>query len=213
MTKETGSASTVKRTIKLSAQPTVLLNQFKLEEILGEGGMGTVYRARDLHMQDEPLIAIKLLNDDLRNDAAAVTGLERECRRVRMFAHDAIVRVFAFYRSAEQVFITMELLQGEPIDVVMKRYPNGMPYTHAWPIIKAAGEALSYVHHQNPPYVHYDFKPKKVLLTEDGRTKVLDFGVARAVRPQEAVGTSTRLHETAMPGYLTPNYASCEMLT
>src|ERR1700676_4813001 len=195
-----------------AAHPQVLLNRFEIQDELGRGGMGTVYSARDLHMQGQPRIAIKLLRDEFRRDSNAVTGLERECRRVRMLAHDAIVRVFEFYRSDEYVFITMELLKGEPMDAVIKRYPQGMPFSDAWPLIKSSGEALSYAHHQSPPYVHYDFKPQNVFLTENRRTKVLDFGVARAVRTNDADNPYTRLYETAVYGF-TPAYASCEMLS
>jgi formylglycine-generating enzyme required for sulfatase activity len=198
-------------TLVSSTVRKILLGRFRLLEEIGRGGMGTVYSAHDTLMQGEPLVAIKLLNNDFRVDAAAVTALERECRRVRMLAHEAVVRVFEFYRSDEYVFITMELLQGEAFDQVIKRYPRGMPFAVAWPLIREAATALSYSHRQTPPCIHYDFKPKNVFLTKQNHVKVLDFGVARAIRPKEGVDT-THLYETAMPGFLTAAYASCEML-
>ena len=197
---------------ELPTEAQILLNRFKLEGVIGRGGMGTVYSARDLHMQGQPRVAVKLLSDEFRKNENAVTGLERECRRVRMLAHDAIVRVFEFYNASDQVFITMELLTGEPLDVVIGRHPSGMPFAEGWPMIHAAADALAYAHRQNPPYVHYDFKPKNVFLTSEGRIKVLDFGVARAIKSVGGADRSTRLYETAMPGYMTPSYASCEML-
>jgi formylglycine-generating enzyme required for sulfatase activity len=203
-----GSVSLVSSTVRKT-----LLGRFRLLEEIGRGGMGTVYSARDTLMQGEPLVAIKLLSNDFYMDTAAVTALERECRRVRMLAHEAVVRVFEFYRSDEYVFITMELLEGEPFDQVIKRFPRGMPFADAWPLIRDAATALSYSHRQTPPFIHYDFKPKNVFLTKQNHVKVLDFGVARAIRPKEgAADNSTHLYETALPGFLTLAYASCEML-
>jgi serine/threonine protein kinase len=206
------SDKTINYVTDKASNPQVLLNRFEIQAELGRGGMGTVYSARDLHMEGQPRVAIKLLRDEFRRDSSAVTGLERECRRVRMLAHDAIVRVFEFYRSDEYVFITMELLKGETMDAVIKRFPQGMPFSDAWPLIKSSGDALSYAHHQSPPYVHYDFKPQNVFLTETRLIKVLDFGVARAIRTKVADNAHTRLYETAVYGF-TPPYASCEMLS
>jgi formylglycine-generating enzyme required for sulfatase activity len=194
-----------------SREGELLVGRFRLLEVIGQGATGRVYSARDTLMQGEPLIAIKLLGGEFRKHTNAVTALERECRRVRMLAHENIVRVFEFYRSGDDVFITMELLAGETFDQLIKRFPQGVPFEQGWPLIRAAAMALAYSHRQSPPFIHYDFKPKNVFLTKQGRVKVLDFGVARAIRPKDQRGESTRLYETALPG-LTLAYASCEML-
>jgi serine/threonine protein kinase len=190
----------------------ILLNRFRLQRIIGRGGMGVVFAASDLQMQGEPQIAVKLLNEDMRNFPVAAMALERECRKVRMLAHDAIVRVFEFYRSDEQTFITMELLDGESLDVVIKRFPHGIAVADAWPIIRAAADALAYAHRQTPPFVHSDFKPSNLFVTRSHQVKVLDFGVARAARAADAVATNLSIFDPAKYGALTPAYASCEML-
>lgn len=190
----------------------VLLGRFRLERIIGEGGMGRVYAARDLQMDGEPQIAVKILSEALQSNPMADSALQRECRKVRMLAHDAIVRVFEFYRAEGQAFITMELLEGESLDVMVKRHPQGMDITEALPIIQAAGKALAYAHEQHPPFVHSDFKPSNVFLTRAGKIKVLDFGVARAVRSSELTTSGLSVFDPAKFGALTPAYASCEML-
>jgi serine/threonine protein kinase/formylglycine-generating enzyme required for sulfatase activity len=190
----------------------VLLGRFRLQRIIGRGGMGVVFAASDLQMQGEPQIAVKLLNEDMRDFPVAAMALERECRKVRMMAHDAIVRVFEFYRTADQTFITMELLDGESLDIIIKRFPKGVPPEDAWPIIRATADALSYAHRQKPPFVHSDFKPSNVFVTRTNQVKVLDFGVARAARATDAPVTNLSIFDPAKYGALTPAYASCEML-
>jgi formylglycine-generating enzyme required for sulfatase activity len=189
-----------------------LLDRFELIEEIGHGGMGIVYSARDWGYKGGPRVAIKLLGQQFKDDEAAITGLQIECRRTREFAHDAIVRVFEFFRTKEDAFIVMELLEGETLESTIRRNPTGMPFERAWPIIREAGSALAYAHKQKPPYVHYDFKPTNVFLTIGGHVKVLDFGVARAIRSKTTTDGKSLLHQTVMPGFLTPNYASCEML-
>ena len=201
-----------------SAQPVaqigdVLIGRFRLQRIIGRGGMGVVFAANDLQMQGEPPLAIKLLNEDMRDFPVAAMALERECRKVRMLAHDAIVRVFEFYRADEQTFITMELLEGESLDVIIKRFPQGLPWDDAWPIIRTTADALAYAHRQSPPFVHSDFKPSNVFVTRTYRVKVLDFGVARAARtPDMATALNLSIFDPSAYGALTPAYASSEML-
>jgi serine/threonine protein kinase len=189
-----------------------LLGRFKLRRIIGRGGMGVVFAANDLQMQGEPPVAVKLLNETMRANPIADVALQRECRKVRMLANDAIVRVFEFYRAGSDAFITMELLEGESLDLLIKRFPDGMPFGDAWPIIRDAAEALAYAHRQDPPFVHSDFKPSNVFLAENGQVKVLDFGVARAARSPDSSVSGLSLFDPAKYGALTPAYASCEML-
>lgn len=189
-----------------------LLGRFKLQRIIGRGGMSLVFAARDLQMQGEPPVAVKVLNEAMRANPIADAALQRECRKVRMLANDAIVRVFEFYRAGNHAFITMELLEGESLDLLIKRFPDGMPFAQAWPIIRTAAEAVAYAHRQDPPFVHSDLKPSNVFLTQNGQIKVLDFGVARAVRLPDATASGHSLFDPARYGALTPAYASCEML-
>jgi serine/threonine protein kinase len=189
-----------------------LLGRFKLLRVIGRGGMGVVFAAKDLQMQGEPPVAVKLLNQRMRANPIADAALQRECRKVRMLANDAIVRVFEFYRAGSDAFITMELLEGESLDLIIKRFPDGMPCEDAWPIIRGAADALAYAHRQDPPFVHSDFKPSNVFLTESGQVKVLDFGVARAAHAPDATVSGLSVFDPSKYDAFTPAYASCEML-
>lgn len=189
---------------------TVLMGRFRIQRLIGQGGMGLVFAAVDLQMQGQPPVAIKLLNAQMRAHPVAELALQRECRKVRMLAHDGIVRVFEFYRADQHVFITMELLDGESLDALISRSTNGLPLEAAWPIISAAADALGYAHRQTPPFVHSDFKPSNVFLTTRGQVKLLDFGVARAARAADATASGVSLFDRYAA--LTPAYASREML-
>jgi serine/threonine protein kinase len=104
------------------------------------------------------------------------------------------------------VFMTMEYLEGKSLnELIEEEFARGMPFAQAWPIIEGAGRALAYAHDRG--VVHSDFKPSNVFVTAGGRPKVLDFGIARAVRHGRARG-----FDAASLGALTEAYASCEML-
>lgn len=201
-----------------SGSPTVgsVLNErFVLEEIIGRGGMGIVYRARDLRKEEardrEPFVAIKVLADRFHNDPEGFIVLQRECKKTQRLAHPNITTVYDFDRDRNQgtVYMTMELLKGESVEQLLKRIkPAALPFKEVWPLISCMGSGLAYAHDQG--IVHSDFKPANAFVLEAGGVKVLDFGIARAVTwPDQTAEDAT----TFSPrwGAMTPSYASCEM--
>ena len=190
----------------------VLKNRFVLEKELGAGGMGTVFRAVDRRKleagSDEPYVAIKLLNEELRMDAEAVRSLEREARRTQTLSHPNIINVFDFDRDGRHVYITMEFLDGQPLDRIIRRQYAAPPTDQAATLamIAGIGRALAYAHGQN--FVHADVKPSNVFLVKSSTIKVLDFGLAAAVGPP---GAGLAEGEDGLSG-LTPSYASPERL-
>ena len=198
----------------------VLKHRFKLLSVLGQGGMGKVFKGIDLLKEEakdkNPYVAIKLLNEDFKRHPEAFIALQRESSRQQKLAHPNIATVYDFDRvgsTGTQVFITMELMEGEPLNAMIRNKirPNGgMPFEEAFPIIQGLGNALIYAH--NRKIVHSDFKPGNSFLCNDGTVKVLDFGIARAVKnPQAGEGEKT-LFDPGKLGALTPAYASLEML-
>ncbi|MEX0731297.1 MAG: protein kinase [Aquisalimonadaceae bacterium] len=195
---------------------TIIKQRFVLEELIGHGGMGTVYKARDLRKEEaedsQPYVALKLLNEEFRRHPDALVSLQREAKKSQVLAHPNIVTVYDFDRDGDQVFMTMEYLQGEPLDVAIRRRGGmgGLPQQEALHIIDRMSRGLAYAHQEG--FVHSDFKPGNVFLTQEGNAKILDFGIARAAR----VGTAgnddaTRFDPTSL-GAITPAYASAEML-
>lgn len=190
-----------------------LNGRFVLEECLGVGGMGTVYKALDLRKLEasdrRPYIAIKVLNVQFRGQPSSLIALQREARKAQTLAHRNIVTVYDFDRDGPLVYLTMEYLSGKPLSKVL-RAPGfaGMPYGLARPIIAGMGQALAYAHERG--FVHCDFKPANVFLTDGGDVKVIDFGIARVFqRPEE--DPDVTVFDPATLGGITPAYASPEM--
>lgn len=194
---------------------TVIKERFVLEEILGAGGMGTVYKARDLLKVEardrHPFVAIKVLNDGYRHHRQAFISLQREASRQQKLAHPNIATVYDFDRVGDIVYLTMEYLQGQALNTYLRRQVRprgGLPLEEALPIIRGLGQALAYAHERD--IVHSDFKPANCFLTDGGAVKVLDFGIARVV--QSAEDAEKTVHDPGSFGALTPAYASPEML-
>jgi len=196
----------------------LLKNRFVFDSILGAGGMGVVYKAKDLlkveaHDKD-PYVAIKVLSDEFKSHPEAFIALQRESRKTQRIAHPNIVNVHDFDRDGDTVFMTMEFLEGKPLDKLISQYKStGLPEEDAWHILKGISAAL--VHAHNEQIIHSDFKPGNIFVTGKGTAKVFDFGIARAVAKaekfEESVDDKT-VFDAGNLGALTPAYASLEML-
>ena len=195
-----------------------LKNRFILQEVLGVGGMGIVYKAKDMlkvEAQDsDPYVAIKVLSDEFKAHPEAFISLQRESRKSQRIAHPNIVNVYDFDRDKTTVFMTMEFLDGSPLDQLIRQYKStGLPTDDAFNIIKGMSSALSYAHAEK--IIHSDFKPGNVFVTKKGLTKVFDFGIARAVAKVGHLDDNPEdrtIFDAGNLGALTPAYASLEML-
>jgi hypothetical protein len=201
---------------ELVARRTTIKDRFLLEELMGVGGMGAVFKARDLRKVEardrNPWVAIKLLNEEYRKHPSALMSLQREARKSQSLAHPSIIRVFDFDRDGDVVFMTMELLSGRDLNQLMLENPDGMSLDEALPILRDMADALQYAHENQ--IIHADFSPRNVFLTDDGVTKVLDFGIAQAIALAEVSteGNQETEFDPAVLGGLTRAYASKERL-
>lgn len=191
-----------------------LNNRFVLEECLGVGGMGTVYKALDLRKLEasdrKPYLAIKVLNTQFRGNPKSLIALQREARKAQVLAHRNIVTVYDFDRDGAIVYLTMEYLSGKPLSQILRTQDfKGMPVQSALPIVRGMSSALAYAHERG--FVHCDFKPANVFLTDTGEVKVIDFGIARVFQRPEEESDAT-VFDPGSLGALTPAYASPEML-
>ena len=193
--------------------PRILKQRFVLDEKLGSGGMGTVYRAKDLRKveaQDrQPYVAIKVLNNDFRTHPDAFIALQREASKSQGIAHPNIVSIFDFDKDGDVPYMTMELLQGQELAALLRDYPNGLPNAMVWPLVDGMCAGLKRAH--DAGITHSDFKPGNVFVTRDGVAKILDFGIARAVRVHNQDGDHT-VFDLGKFAALTPAFASREML-
>lgn len=193
--------------------PRVLKQRFVLEEKLGSGGMGTVFRAKDLRKVEardrQPFLAIKVLNNDFREHPEAFVALQREAVKSQSVSHPNIVSIYDFDKDGDLPFITMEMLEGQELADLLRAYSMGLPDEMAWGVIRSVCAGLRHAHEAG--IVHADFKPGNVFVSPRNSAKILDFGIARAVQLTEASGDET-IFDPSRLAALTPAYASREML-
>ncbi|RYZ97568.1 MAG: serine/threonine protein kinase, partial [Moraxellaceae bacterium] len=200
---------------------SLLKKRFLLGEVLGQGGMGTVYKTKDLRKVEaedpNPYVATKVLSNAFQNHPDAFVTLQQETAKFHRLAHPNIVTVHDFDRDGDTLFMNMELLKGNPLDQLLsdqlledrllkKGEGNGMPKPKALAIIRDLCAALIYAHQRH--IIHADFKSGNVFICDDGTAKVLDFGIAHAVAKE------MQKHEldAAQLSALTPAYATIEMM-
>lgn len=206
---------------------SLIRDRFRLETEIGRGGMGVVYTARDLRKEEagdqDSLIAIKLLSEDFKRHPDALRMLQQETRKTQTLAHPNVVTVYDFDRDGDTVYMTMEYLTGMPLTDYIQEHADGAESLQdVLPMISDIVHGLQYAHDKG--IIHSDLKPGNVFLVEEGTTKIVDFGIARAIMGsaiagarQSAVepsstdtqGSSTQQSETLFA--LTPKYASPEM--
>lgn len=193
------------------AENKIILNKrFVLMSTLGAGGMGTVYKAQDLRKvearDNNPYVATKILNADFKNHPDAFITLQREASRSHLLSHPNIVTVHDFDRDGDTIFMTMELMNGQDLDQLLKTKQGvGLGKDKALAILTDFCEALKYAHKKG--IIHSDFKPGNIFITEDG-AKVLDFGIARLALESKL----TDHFDAGVLGAITPAYASLEMI-
>jgi serine/threonine protein kinase/tetratricopeptide (TPR) repeat protein len=153
--------------------PGTRLGTYEIVGPLGAGGMGEVYRAKDLRLGRE--IALKVLPEAVGRDAEHLARFEREARTVAGLNHPNIVTLHSVEDEDDVRFLTMELVEGESLADLMR--PGGLPLTRVLDTAIAIADALAAAHERG--VVHRDLKPDNVMVTRDGRVKVLDFGLAK----------------------------------
>src|SRR5271166_421581 len=192
----------------------LLKGRFELKSLVGRGGMGIVWAAvdrRKLEARDpNPEVAVKILNSSASQHPQAFVALQREASKAQTLAHPNIATVFDFDRDGANVFITMELLHGQPLDAAIRAVRNhGLGRTAALPVIRGIAEGLAYAHRKG--IVHSDLKPANIFLLADGTPKVLDFGIARAVPSAASAGPKDEFDAGSLGAY-TEAYATDEMV-
>ena len=190
-----------------------LKDRFVLLEKLGQGGMGVVFKAKDLlkvEAQDkDPYVAIKVLTDAFKKYSGSFIALQREASKAQRLAHPNIATVYDFDRDGNTVFMTMEFLQGKPLNQLIKEITKKpLKLDHALHIIDELCSGLAYAHEKQ--LIHSDFKPGNCFLLNDGHVKLLDFGIARASTQTDEEREAT-MFDPAKLSAVTPAYATPEM--
>ncbi len=148
------------------------LGRYRIVERLGQGGMGTVYRAEDPRLERD--VALKVLREDVLRDEAARRRFRQEARALSRLLHPNIATLFDLDSEGEVDFLVLEFVEGETLAASLGSGP--LPEVRARAIALEVTGALQAAHEQG--IVHRDLKPGNVMITPRGRAKVLDFGLA-----------------------------------
>ena len=169
----------------------LLDNRYEILEIIGTGGMARVYKAR-CHRLNR-LVAIKILREDLAQDAEFRRRFHDESQAVAMLSHPNIVAVYDVSRSSDLEYIVMELIDGITLKQYMQKKGNKLNWREALHFITQIVKALGHAHSRG--IIHRDIKPHNIMVLRDGSVKVADFGIARVASgghstlTQEALGS------------------------
>ncbi|MGF6822783.1 serine/threonine protein kinase [Microbacterium sp. ZKA21] len=191
----------------VSTEQRVLADRYRVDQLIGHGGMAKVYRGYDLTLGRD--VAIKILDPDLARDTAFRTRFRLEAQAASRMSHPSIVRVFDAgedVSGAQPVpYIVMELVEGTLLKAIIADGP--VPAADAVRYVDGILEALEYSHKAG--VIHRDIKPGNVMVTPKGQVKVMDFGIARAVSDSSStVAETTQIIGTA--AYFSPEQAKGE---
>ena len=196
----------VKRVSAMTLHSGFLLGRYEVDALIASGGMGDVYRARDTRL-DRP-VALKVLATSVLTDTERLARFTQEARATALINHPNIVSVYDVGSDRGLPFVVSELLRGETLRARMKRGPLGIDAAVACALEIANG--LIAAHHLG--VVHRDLKPENVFVTEDGRVKILDFGLAKC--RNETLGLPIDSSKSTQPGTIlgTVGYMSPEQV-
>lgn len=189
---------------QLKQQLQGLGDRYRIERVLGRGGMGIVIKAHD-HVLDRP-VAIKMLNEQWQDNATAQKLFFDEARHLAGLKHPNLVAVHDVTTLEGIVVMIMEFVQGLPLDEFLKEHgPLDSIMLHQ--VAGQLGAALSYLHRQG--VIHRDIKPGNMLWREDNTLKIIDFGLARSLKQLNLRGTQVR----GTPAYMAPEQLLGQPLT
>jgi serine/threonine-protein kinase len=173
--------------------------RYEVIEKIGAGGMAIVYKAKDLLLNR--VVTIKVLRDQFVSDDDFIRRFRREAQSAASLSHPNIVSIYDVGKEGDLEYIVMEYIEGRNLKEIIREYAP-LTTEQTLHLARQLGEALSHAHEHN--IIHRDIKPQNILITEDGRAKVTDFGIARAV------SSATVTHTGDIVGsvhYLSPEQA------
>jgi len=155
----------------------LILGNYRLLEKLGEGGMGVVWKARDLKLDRD--VAVKFLPEGAVGDAERRAFFEREAKAVAALSHPNIVTIYAVDEAEGATFFTMEFIEGQPLSKLIE--PGGVSLDRFLELALPITDAVAAAHARG--IIHRDLKPQNIMIDAAGQIKILDFGLARILLP------------------------------
>jgi serine/threonine protein kinase len=194
----------------MSLSAGMKLGHYEIGAAIGAGGMGEVFRATDTKLGRA--VALKVLPAAMADDPERLARFQREARAVAALNHPNIVTIYSVEEEGGIHFLTMELVEGQPLSNLIPE--RGFPIERILATAASLADALAAAHERG--IVHRDLKPANIMLTNDGRLKVLDFGLAKDMRPAETPDvTAVTAQDLTQAGVVmgTPAYMSPEQVS
>lgn len=163
----------------------ILEKTYEIVEEIGSGGGGIVYKARHLRLQTD--VVVKKIKDEVLGKLES----RQEADILKKLKHPYLPRVYDFIERQDGIYTVMDFIHGENLDTAVKRHGKySQKQVKKW--AEQLGEALEYLHRQNPPIIHSDIKPANIMLTESGDICLIDFNISLAMGSslESAVGIS-----------------------
>jgi serine/threonine protein kinase len=180
----------------------ILQQRYHIVSHLGKGGMGTVYQAQDMRLNNRP-VAVKELDPAQLPPASQQTALQafqREAAILAGLSHPGLTTVYDYFLENNKFYLVMELVEGETMQQAWERMGRRFAETQVVLWAQELSEVLHYLHSQHPPVIFRDLKPDNIMVQPNGRLKLIDFGIARHFTPGKSNDTTT----FGTPGYAAP---------
>ena len=182
---------------------TLLADRYRIVALIGRGGMGEVYRAEDLKLDED--VALKFLPEKLVQDGAALARFHREVRIARDISHANVCRVFDIGEANGVPFISMEFVDGEDLSTLLRRIGR-LPQDKAVEIARQLCAGIAAAHDRG--VLHRDLKPSNIMLDDRGKVRIMDFGLAGAVTDIQGAEISS-----GTPAYMAPEQLAGKEVT
>ncbi len=180
---------------------TVLSSRYRIDKVLGRGGMGAVYLARQQALADRP-VAVKemeLSGLEPNEQQQAVRQFHREASFLAHLRHPNLVRVTDVFSEHNRHYLVMEYIEGRSLQDILAQRRDPFSWEQVKPWALALADVLRYLHAQDPPILFRDLKPSNVMISDSGKLHLIDFGIAR--RARQGSVTSTFLRGAGSSGY------------
>ena len=169
---------------------TILQGRYRIQEVLGVGGMSTVYRSRDLRFAgvDRQCAVKEMFNvgDDARVRQLRMSNFQREAALLATLSHAAIPRIYDFFEHQGSIYLVLELIQGHDLESMLSQHGGPFPEEDLIRWGLELCDVMGFLHAQQPePIIFRDMKPSNVMARSDGRIALIDFGIARTFAPSQ----------------------------